>query len=134
MRVGFWLDWNSRVEDEMRMHRQTLELFVFDEDVTPVHIESERDIAAFDGDMLTFDYGGITGGYGPNPIVPVVIAGVRKWCERNPDRLAVMWCTFEPKWYLQDFKHAGGIPPNLRCWHRTTQDAVANTLREHYAR
>lgn len=132
MKVGFWLDWNSNIEDEISMHRDYLAYVVFDRDITPVRIEKPADVARFDGDLLTFDYGGITGGYGPNKIVPVLLRAVVKWCEKNPDRLALIWCTFPPKVYLDDFKRFGGVPSNLRCIYRRESKPVEAELRAHY--
>ncbi len=131
MRVGFWLDDNGHVQDELDTNIRLLELFVFDRSIIPVVIKHWTQVKDFDGDLLTFDYGGITGGYGPNPVVPVLVDGVREWCANNPDRLALIWCTFRPEFYLQDFKHMGGIPGNLRCWYRMDQ-AVIDALRSHY--
>ncbi len=131
MRVGFWLDWNGPVEDELYLHTSTLAL-ALDREITPVEIKHWAKIPSFDGDLLTFDYGGIAGGYGPNPIVPAMIDGVRKWCERNPDRLALVWCTFEPDWYRDDFQNNGGLPCNLRFYHRLTAHVLERELRERY--
>lgn len=114
MRVGFWLDWNSQVDDEIELHAQWLHL-ILDRVIVPIKLDKPTDAARFDGDMLTIDYGGICGGYGPNKTVPALLRSVVKWCEKNPDRLCILWCTFPPDWYLQDFKKFGGVPSNLRC-------------------
>lgn len=133
MRIGFWLDWNSDITDEIETHTQWLK-YVFDDNITPVIIAQPIDVAMADCDMLTFDYGGICGGYGPNEIVPILIASVVRWCEKNPDRLALLWCTFPPEWYLGDFKRFGGVPSNLRCAYRVYNDsAIEQELRAHYA-
>lgn len=134
MKVGYWLDWNSDTASEMEEHTMYLQEVVFDgKIVTPVEITHWTQVERFDGDLLTFDYGGMTGGYGPNPIVPELIRGVKAWCRKNPDRLALIWCTFKPEYYLEDFKANGGkVPDNLRCWHYTTHDAVDAALREFY--
>jgi hypothetical protein len=132
MRVGFWLDWNGPVQDEFNTWRQMLELFVFDQDIDAVLLKNWTEINSFDGDLLTFDYGGIQGGYGPNPIVPALVATVQEWCEKNPDRLAMVWCTFAPKDYRCDFKAHGGVPTNLRFWHRDTESVLTAELQAHY--
>jgi hypothetical protein len=114
LKVGFWLDWNSQVDEEISLHTQWLHL-ILDQVIVPVKIDQPTDVARFDGDLLTFDYGGICGGYGENRIVPALLRSVLEWCEENADRLAILWCTFPPDWYLGDFKRHGGVPANLRC-------------------
>jgi hypothetical protein len=132
MNVGFWLDWNSNIQDEIDMHTQWLH-HILDRDITPVSIESPADVARADVDMMTFDYGGICGGYGPNEIVPVLLRSVVQWCKKNPDRLAVMWCTFKPEWYLADFKRHGGAPSNLRCAYQVYRHStLERELQAHY--
>jgi hypothetical protein len=132
MRVGFWLDWNGNVEDELSTNKQMLELFVFDREIEAITIKHWAAMLSFDGDLLTFDYGGISGGYGPNPIVPALVETVQDWCKKNPDRLAMVWCTFPPEHYREDFKYHGGIPNNLRFWHRYTEKVLTEELQKHY--
>lgn len=132
MKVGFWLDWNSNVQEEMEVHSRFLEL-ALDRPIHTTLIKEPQDVSQFDGDLLTFDYGGITMGYGPNTIVPVLLRAVREWCENNPDRLALLWCTFDPSWYLDDFDYYGGVPDNLRTYHRHNREHVEAELKKHYA-
>lgn len=62
MRVGFWLDWNSPIEDEIETWSQMLELFVFDRVIDVARIKDHHDIAAFDGDMFVVRWPGAGGG------------------------------------------------------------------------
>jgi hypothetical protein len=133
MRVGFWLDWNSNVHEEMQLHTQWLHL-ILDRDITTFLIESPANVAHADVDLMTFDYGGICGGYGPNEIVPALLRSIVEWCEANADRLAVMWCTFPPDWYLADFKRFGGVPSNLRCAYQVLRHStLEQELKARYA-
>lgn len=133
LRVGFWLDWNSNVQDEMSLHAQWLHL-ILDREIHTNLIVNPAVVAKSDVDLMTFDYGGICGGYGPNKTVPVLLRNITKWCERNPDRLAVMWCTFPPDWYLEDFKRHGGAPSNLRCAYQVHRHSeLEQELRQRYA-
>lgn len=131
LRVGFWLDWNGDIEDELSMNVQTLEL-LFGQSIKVVQLKHWAELESCDCDLLTFDYGGITGGYGPNPIVPALVEGVFNWCERNPDRLAMVWCTFPTSYYESDFKRHGDTPKNLRFWHRYTREALERELQSCY--
>ncbi len=133
LRVGFWLDWNGDTAEELQLHTATLEL-TFDAPVTPIVLKHWAQLATCDCELLTFDYGGLRGGYGPNPIVPALVEQVQAWCARNPDRLALLWCTLPPNWYLGDFRAHGGVPVNLRCWHYSNRDATMAYLRAFYRR
>lgn len=101
MRVGFWLDWNGDVEGELQVNTGTLRL-ALDCEIIQVIIPHWAKLQSADVDLLTFDYGGLSGGYGPNPIVPAIVESVQRWCEKNPDRLALVWCTFAPEWYREE--------------------------------
>lgn len=133
MKIGYWLDWNSKVDEEFETNHMYLTEIVFDRPARGVLLKNISDLAQFDGDLLTFDFGGITGGYGPNEVVPRVLENVREWCEGNPDRLAMVWCTFPAKFYREYFEHDGGVPRNLRFWEQRKSDDLAEELRRHYA-
>lgn len=114
--VGFWLDWNGNEADEMQMHQENLEE-LFNEPIKVVEIRHWTQMKSFDGDILTFDYGGISDGFSSGGIVGAITETVISWCNENPDKIAVIWCTFRPGYYAKDFKENGGIPTNLVFYH-----------------
>ena len=123
LRVGFWLDWNGDTELEMESHIGYLETEIFDFQVTikPVVIKNYKQIQICRCDLLTLDYGGISFGYNETTVVPIIVDRVNRWCISNPDRYAMVWCSFPPEHYRTDFMvHNQGVPDNLlffNHWH-----------------